>query len=99
MSRKIALVRVGILVERHDSKLIPFTHKMFYLRQRSDSGVADWAQESVGLLGVLGGVPGEQSMKVGERWRYWAHIRLIFWQDYWGECDQDVEFLSCKRAT
>jgi hypothetical protein len=97
-SSSTARVRVGILVTRHDSKWIPFTYSMFYMRSHRNTPLADWASESVYLLSVLGGVPGQQRMKVGETRRFFAHVELSYWHDYWGECDQDIELLSCRRV-
>ncbi|UZZ64556.1 hypothetical protein [Curvibacter phage PCA1] len=99
MSRSsTARVRVGIKVTRHDSKWIPFTYEMFHIRQRSSEGLTDWASESVGLLSVLGSMPGQQRMKVDETRRFFAQVELSYWQDYWGECDQDIVILSWRRV-
>lgn len=92
-----ANVRVGVLVKRHDSKWIPFTHEMFYCKQKED-GLVDWALESVGLLGVLGGLPGEHKMKIGESRKYWVHATLTYSEDYWGEADEDMEIISMRRC-
>ena len=96
MSFHSANVRVGILVQRHDSKWIPFTHEMFYCKQKED-GLVDWAQESVGLLGVLGGLPGEDKMQIGESRKYWVHATLTYNTDYWGDDDQNMIIISMRR--
>lgn len=96
--RSTATVTVGILVERQDNEWRPFIHSMFYIKQRKEVGVVDWASESVNLLCVLGGVPGQKTMKIGERRRYWARIEVQYWEDYYGEGDQDVVFLKVRRA-
>lgn len=100
-----AKVRVGIQVTRQDCKWIPFTYRMFWCKQREVPPpesrlcpVSDCAQESISMLGELGGVPGEHKMKVGESRRYWATLCLHAYQDYWGECDEDVEFIRIRRA-
>jgi hypothetical protein len=91
-------VTVGIRVERFDSKYIPFEYHLFHLRQQGSDGVADWAQESVGLLGVLGGLPGEHKMHIGEVRKYWVRMRMSYWEDYWGEGNQDIEILKIRRC-
>jgi len=96
VSFKTRNVRLGIKVTRWDSKYIPFTHEMFFCKQRDDFTV-DWARESVSLLGVLGGVPGECKIEVGETRKYWCHATLVYSTDYWGEADEDVEFITVKR--
>ncbi len=92
-----ANVRVGILVQRQDSFYMPFTYEMFYCKQKEE-GLVDWAQESVGLLCVLGGLPGKHKMKIGESRKYWVHATLTFTTDYWGESDQDMEIISMRRC-
>ena len=97
MSFKHKNIRVGIEVTRYDSKWIPFEYRMFYCKQQ-DTHIWDWANESTGLLGVLGGVPGEHKMQVGEVRKYWVHGTLTYSTDYWGESDQDFEMISVKRV-
>lgn len=93
---KSATVRIGITVERVDSKYIPFDYTMFYCRSR-DPMVSDWASEEVGLLSVRKiMLPGIKKMKVGETKRFWVHARLEAYQDYWGECDSDFIPLKIK---
>ena len=104
MSFQCAFVRVGIQVTRQDSEWIPFEYRMFWCKQQGQHedpryiSDAEWAQEMVGMLNVLGGVPGEYKMKVGESRRYWATLRLSAWSDSMGEWDENVEFLKVRRA-
>lgn len=97
MSNHWGRATVGIVVERRDSKWIPFEYRMFHCRQRNPN-TWDWANSLVGMLGVLGGLPGEEKMKVGEVRRYWVRMSMHAWSDYWGEWDEDVEILKIRRA-
>lgn len=92
-----ANVRIGIIVERFDSKIIPFEYNMFHIRSCSDPMLVEWANEEVGLL-IFRGVICPQSMKVGERRRYWVHMEMRSYQSWEGEWNSDIEFLSVKRA-
>lgn len=95
-------VRVGILVERQESKIIPFTYSMFYCRSQ-DMGdekhvpLSEWAASEVDLLSVRSGLPGQNKIPVGGSARYWVHMRMLHYMDYWGEHDTDVEILKCRR--
>jgi len=97
MSFKSVNVRLGIKVTRYASKRTPFKYEMFYCKQ-NDNKTAELAYESVGLLGVLGGIPGEHKMELGESRKYWCHCTLVYTTDYYGESDEDVEFISVKRV-
>jgi hypothetical protein len=97
-----ATVRVGVLVERQDSKYTPFHHSMFYCRQMQPGDgrrvpLADWANEEVSFFGIRN-ILKPSSMKVGETRRYWVHMTMSSHRDYWGEYDSDVEIHSIKRA-
>lgn len=97
------VVRVGVLVERTASEYRPFVYRMFFCRQR-DPGtptlcpIADWAREEVSCMPYHGFNALFRRMNVGERRRYWMHLRLECTRDYWGDYDTDVEPLSIKRA-
>ena len=99
----IAYVRIGLLVERHDSEYQPFTYRQFYCRQK-DKGNAryvppsEWSKEEVSNLPYHGTNRLFRRMKVGERRRYWVHARITGWQDYWGEYDSSFEVLSMRRC-
>lgn len=93
--------RIGFTVERFDSKWIPFEFRMFYCRQPNDLKnqiyYHDWARECVSLMPQFGLNDTFEKMEIGDRRRYWAHVRLDCHQDYWGECDYDMEILKLKR--
>lgn len=97
-----AVVRVGILVERTDSKIIPFEYSMFHCRSR-DKGdkkyvpLSEWAADEVGLLSVRPGLPGQNKIPVGGSARYWVQMRMSAYRDYWGEWDSEVEILKCRK--
>lgn len=98
-----ATVRVGVLVERHNSKCKPFDYRMFFCRQRDNpkenNFVAEWAKEEVNLLSIRSlRLPGQKKMKVGEVRRYWVRMTMHWCCDYWGEWDSDVEIISAKRV-
>lgn len=88
---------VGIQVFREDSEYFPRRYRVFYIRQK-DFGVQQWIYSIVDCLRSMGGVPGDQSMKLGESRRYFCKVRLRAFQDYWGEWDDDIEFLKVKRV-
>lgn len=95
-------VRVGVLVERQDSELIPFEYSMFYCRQRDQGDIeschiSEWAQQEVDMLSVRKCFR-PRYMKVGETRRYWIHMTMSSHCDYWGEWDSDIEIHSIKRA-
>lgn len=97
------VVRVGVLVERFDSKWIPFEYSMFWCQQRDQGNekycpIAEWAAEEVNMLTERIGLPGQHKMKVGETRRYWVKMRMSSYRDYWGEYDSKVEILKCRRA-
>lgn len=100
MIHSIRTVRVGIEVERND---LAFSFRMFHCRSR-DMGddkhvpLADWAYDEISMLNIRSGLPGQQKLKVGESARYWVHMRMIHTSDYWGEHDNDIEILKCRRA-
>lgn len=102
MIHSIRTVRVGILVEREDSKWLPFRYTMFHCRSR-DMGderhvpLCDWAAEEVNLLEVRAGLPGQNKIPVGCSARYWVQMKMTHTSDYWGEHDTDVEILKCRR--
>ncbi len=97
MSR--ATVRVGIEVERYDSKWIPLEYRMFWCKQRADGNLVDWANEEVGLFTVRNDPFNLMNrMKVGERRRYWVRMTITSTRDYWGEYDSDIEIHKFKRA-
>jgi hypothetical protein len=102
MIHSIRTVRVGVLVEREDCKIIPFRYSMFHCRSR-DRGdekhfpLSDWAAEEVNLLSVRAGLPGQNKIPVGGSARFWVHMRMTHTSDYWGEHDTDVDILKCRR--
>lgn len=93
--------RIGFTVERFDCQYSPFEYRMFYCRQPNDLKNSifyrDWAQECVGLMTEFGCNDLFKKMKVGERRRYWAHVRLECNRDYWGEIDYNMQILKLKR--
>lgn len=91
-----ATVRIGVIVTRYDSDYSPFEHEMFYIRQ-NDEMIVEWAREEVGLFCVRN-ILRPYSMKVGEQRRYWVHMSMSSYCDYYGDWDTDVEFHSCRRA-
>lgn len=103
MSRHhFATVRVGILVERMESKIIPFEYSMFYCRSRDQGDerhvpLSNWAADEVNLLSVRSGLPGQNKIPVGGSARYWVHMRMSAYCDYWGEWDSDVEVIKCRK--
>lgn len=65
------VLRLGVLVERTDSKWIPFEYRMFHCRQRDPGDtvrrpIAEWAQEEVHLMPEHGFNQLFKRMKVGE---------------------------------
>ncbi len=98
----IRTVRVGVLVEHTDSKIIPFRHSMFHCRSR-DMGdkrhvpLREWAEDEVSMFYVRLGLPGQDKIPVGGSARYWVQMRMTHTSDYWGEHDTDVEILKCRR--
>lgn len=94
-NRDRANVTVEVVVERQDSKWVPFIHQMSWCKQKDDN-LADWARDSVSLLGVLGGLPGQEKMRVGDKWHFRVLMTLIAWVDYWGEGDQKVKIHACR---
>lgn len=102
MIHSIREVRVGVLVEREDSDIIPFTYRMFHCRPR-DKGdathfpLSDWAADEVGLLSVRAGLPGQRKIPVGGSARYWVHMRMTHTSDYYGEHDTDIDILKCRK--
>lgn len=102
MIHSIRIARVGILVEKQDSKYIPYTSTMFHCRQRDPGDakhcpLSDWAADEVSMLGYFHELPGWRKLKVGETARYWVHMRMTHTSDYWGEHDTSVEILKCRR--
>ncbi len=96
----ISIVRIGVEVTRNDSKWVPFDYRLFHCRQGDhppDNCVRSWAEGAVELLGVCGGLPGQGKLKVGDSARYWATLRLIGTRDYWGEYDDEIEVIKCRR--
>lgn len=102
MIHAIQTVRVGIQVERTESKYSPFRYRMFHCRQR-DRGdathypIAVWAYDEVDMFSIRAGLPGQQKLKVGETARYWVQMEMTHTSDYWGEHDTDIEILKCRR--
>ena len=96
-----AKVRVGILVERHDSKWRPFSYSMFHCRSR-DRGdakycsISDWMNETISCFPYAGELPGVKKIPVGGSRRYWVHLSVERSFDYWGEYDENVEILKVR---
>jgi len=87
-------VRVGVEVERHDSKWIPFTYRMFYCRTNDRD--ADWVKEEAEAMTSYNNK--FRKLKVGERRRYWMHLCIDGYKDYWDDYCSSVGIISMKRA-
>lgn len=59
---------------------------------------AEWAKDEVSGMSYHGFDKVFKRMKVGERRRYWMHIRITCYRDYWGEYDSGMRLLNIKRA-
>lgn len=95
-------VRVGIVVERMDSEWVPIELQMFHCRSkdRGDSThcpLSEWAEEEVQFLSHRKCLPRLLKLKIGEVARYWVHMRMYHYQDYFGEHDSKVKILKCRR--
>lgn len=88
-------VTFEVVVERHDSKWVPFRYRMSWCKQK-EYDLRDWVQDNVNLMGVLGGPPGQEKMQVGDKWQFRVTATITSWQDYWGEFDQAMEIHSSR---
>lgn len=86
-------VRVGIKVERwHDS----CSFKMFHCRQRY-RGDAHYVPTAMWMESVVDDMPYSfsfdeiEKIPVGGSRRYWVHMTVSGWIDYWGEYEQEVD--------
>lgn len=96
----INTVRVGIEVTRNDSEWSQADYRMFWCRQKDkapDQYVWSWAQECVSCLPYHGHLPGVLALPIGTTARYWVTMVLTGTRDYWGEYDDEVEILKCRR--
>lgn len=88
-------VRVGIHVTRHESKYIPFRYHMFYCRKK-DKGdakyvaTADWMESVIDCMPHTFELDEVEKIPVGGSRRYWVHMTVTGWCDYWGEYDEEV---------
>lgn len=92
-------VRVGILVERYESKYNQFRYYMFHCRQRDNGdgvhvATRDWIAEAVSCMGDL--TESQYDIPVGGSRRYWVHMTVEGWFDYLGEYDEDITLHSVK---
>ena len=85
-------LRIGLQVERLDSKYNPFKYACFYCKQVARR---NFINDEVDLFSSYGFDWLFKNMKVGEVRKYWVHGTLSY-QSYEGEWDSDFELISIK---
>lgn len=97
-----AKVRVGIKVTRTGSKHFSFDYEMFYCRSKDRGNkrrtpISDWMRDVVECMPYSVRIPSANKLKIGESARYFVQIMVEGYTDYWGEYDENVAILKCRR--
>lgn len=89
---------VEVVVDRLCSKVRPFDVRVSWCKTRDPHGRA-WVQDSVSEQLEMAPLSEMWSMEVGDRRRYRVRLELSGAIDTFGEYDEELNVLRCKRVT